>query len=120
MFQLTPGEYEALRSQFVTLNKGRGQHRKYLPYAFTEYGAIMAANVLNSPSAVQMSVQVIQAFVRLRRAIVDYKELAARLDAVERKVESHDETIKALFQAIRQLMAPPEPKRKRIGFVKPE
>ena len=120
MFQLTPGEYKALRSQFVTLNKGRGQHRKYLPYAFTEYGAIMAANVLNSPSAVQMSVQVIQAFVRLRRAIVDYKELAARLDAVERKVESHDETIKALFAAIRQLMAPPEPKRKRIGFVKPE
>jgi phage regulator Rha-like protein len=66
VFQLTREEWSALRSQFATFNRGRGQHRKYLPYAFTEHGALMAANVLNSASAVAMSVRVVRAFVRLR------------------------------------------------------
>ena len=116
-FVLTPEEAESLRSQNVILKKSRGQHRKYLPRAFTEHGAIMAANVLNSPHAVQMSVEVVRAFIRLRRAVLDYKELAARMNALEAK---YDKQFAAVFQAIRQLMAPPEPKRKRIGFTKPE
>jgi hypothetical protein len=84
-----------------------------VPYAFTEHGAIMAANVLNSPRAVAMSVHVVRAFVRLREVIASHKELVKRLDELEGR---YDEQFKVVFDAIRQLMAPPEPKRK-IGFV---
>lgn len=112
MFQLTKDESEALRSQIATLKTGRGQHRKYLPYAFTEHGAIMAATVLNSPQAVEVSV-----FVKLRRLALAHKELAAKLNELEKKVGSHDDAIRQLVTAIRHLMAPPaEPKRGRIGF----
>lgn len=117
MFRLTRSEAEALsrsRSQSVMLK--RGQNIKYLPYAFTEHGAIMAANVLNSPHAVHMSVFVVRAFVRLRRMIATHKELAAKLDELERTVANHDGDIKALFEAIRQLMAPPTVPSRRIGF----
>ena len=102
------------RSQSVILK--RGQNVKYLPYAFTEHGAIMAANVLNSPHAVQMSVFVVRAFVRLRHMITTHKELAAKLAELERRVVSHDGHIKSLFEAIRQLMEPSETKHHRIGF----
>ena len=94
----------------------RGQNIKSLPYAFTEYGAIMAANVLNSPHAVQMSVFVIRAFVRLRHIVTTHKELASKLVELERAVASPDGDIKALFDAIRQLMEPPPSKSRRIGF----
>jgi hypothetical protein len=86
-----------------------------VPYAFTEHGAIMAANVLNSSRAVKMSVHVVRAFVRLREMIASHKELVKRLDDLEGR---YDEQFKVVFDAIRQLMAPPEPKPKRkIGFV---
>ena len=115
MFQLTSDEAFALRSQFVT-SKGRGG-RRYAPYAFTEHGTIMAATVLNSPRAVQVSVYVVRAFVRLRRMLAQNKELATKLADLERKVGDHDQKIVALIQAIRQLMAPPPgPPRKKIGF----
>lgn len=118
MFRLTRREAEEIarsRSQSVILK--RGQNVKYLPYAFTEHGAIMAANVLNSPRAVQMSVFVVRAFVRLRQMIATHKEITAKLAELERKVTSHDTQIKTLFEALRQLMAQPVPNRRRIGFV---
>jgi len=122
MFQLTNQEVAILRSQFATLKAGRGQHRKYLPYAFTEHGAIMAAMVLNSPRATEVSVYVVRAFVGLRDTLVAHKELAKRLDELEsrleRKVTTHDQAIAGILDAIRQLMVPPEPnKKRRIGFV---
>jgi len=111
MFQLTAGEWESLRSQFATLK--RGEHRKYLPYAFTEHGALMLANVLNSERAAQTSVMVVRAFVRLRQMLASNAELARKLDAMEKK---YDAQFKVVFDAIRQLMSPPEPKRREIGF----
>ena len=129
MFQLTEEEWAALRSQFATLKIGRGQHRKYLPYAFTEHGAIMAATILNSPRATEVSVYVVRAFVRLREVLASNVELAKRLDDLERTTEAlsmqHDTfarntraQLKQVFDAIRELMTPPEPQKKRpIGFI---
>ena len=115
MVELTWEEAKASRSQSATLK--RGKNIKYPPYAFTEHGAIMAATVLNSPRAVQVSVYVVRAFVRLRRMLAGHKELAAKLDQLERKVGKHDRQIVALVDAIRQLMAPPPgPPKKPIGF----
>ena len=111
MFQLTSQEWDSLRSQFATLK--RGEHRKYLPYAFTEHGALMLANVLNSERAAQTSVQVVRAFVRLRQMLASNAELARKLAALENK---YDAQFKVVFDAIRQLMSPPEPKRREIGF----
>jgi hypothetical protein len=96
---------------------GPGQHVKHLPYAFTEHGAIMAASVLNTPRAVEMSVFVVRAFVRLRQFLSTHKELADKLAELERKLASHDEQIVAIIDAIRQLMAAPTPpEKRRIGF----
>ena len=120
MFQLTRREAEHARhsrSQPVILK--RGHNIKCLPYAFTEHGAIMAANVLNSPRAVKMSVLVVRAFVRMRQVLATHKALAAKLAELERKLGTHDEQIAGLFEAIRQLMAPKEPSRRRIGFMAP-
>lgn len=122
MFQITQAEWDALRSQFATLKMGRGQHRKYLPYAFTEHGAIMAATILNSPRAIEVSVYVVRAFVELRELLAGNKELAAKLaeleSRIERKLETHDQAIAGLIDAIRELMRPPEPGKKQpIGFV---
>ena len=115
MFRLTRRDAEEIsrsRSQSVIMK--RGQNIKYLPYAFTEYGAIMAANVLNSPRAVQMSVFVVRAFVRLRQMIASHKDLTRRLGEMEKK---YDMQFKVVFDAIRQLMAPPEGKKRKIGFL---
>jgi hypothetical protein len=91
----------------------RGSNLKYRPYAFTEHGAIMAATILNSPRAVQMSVFVVRAFVRMRHALASHSELGRRLDALEKK---YDTQFKSVFDAIRQLMAPPGKARRSIGF----
>ncbi len=87
-----------------------------LPYVFTEHGVVMAASVLNSPRAVEVSVFVVRAFVKLRQLVLAHKELAGKLDQLERKVGSHDEAIKQLVAAIRQLMAPPDPPKTAMGF----
>lgn len=114
LFRLTAEEVDALRSQTATLKRGRGQHRKYLPYAFTEHGALMAANVLRSRRAVEVSVLVVRAFVRLRELAGSHADLAGRLDELERKT---DVRFRAVFVTIRKLMAPaPVPPRQRIGF----
>ena len=116
-FQLTQEEFAVLTSQ-IAMSKpaGRGG-RRTLPYAFTEHGALMLAGVLNSPRAVEMSIYIVRAFVRLRRMIVDHSELAAKLDEIERRVTEHDDSLGVLVDAVRQLMEPPPtPERPRIGF----
>jgi hypothetical protein len=118
-FQLTADEYAPLMLQNATSKPGRGGRRK-LPLAFTEHGAIMAATVLNSPRAVEMSVYVVRAFVRLRELLSSNRELARRFAQLEtrldKKLTQHDEAIAAILSAIRQLMNPPVPKRRPIGF----
>ena len=94
----------------------QGENLKYPPLAFTEHGAVMAANVLNSPRAVQMSIFVVRAFLRLRSWVGDQTELAARLEKLERHVGKHDQELKAIIQAIRDLIAPTAAPRRRIGF----
>jgi ORF6N domain len=120
LFQLNSAEVNALRSQIVTLKRGRGQHAKYLPYAFTEHGAIMAATILNSPRAVEMSIYVVRAFVHTREWLASNKALARRFAQLEtrldEKLADHDEAILAILSAIRQLMNPSPPKRRGIGF----
>lgn len=87
-----------------------------LPYAFTEHGAIMLATVLNTPVAVRTSIHVVRAFIKLREMMITHKELAKNLAELERKIEKHDDDIKVIFEAIRQLMVPPDKPRKKIGF----
>jgi ORF6N domain len=111
---LTLAEFTSLRSQFVT-SKGRGG-RRYAPYAFTEHGAIMAANVLNSKQAVQMSVFVVRAFVKLREALASHRELADELTELERKVGTHDKALVSIIAAIRGLTESPKQKPRAIGF----
>lgn len=122
MFQLTMDEARVwwqqsrdagLRSQNVTLKGGRGQHVKYRPYAFTEHGILMLSSVLKSQRAVQVNIQIMRTFVRLRQMLASNSELTRRLDALEKH---YDEHFKVVFDAIRQLMAPPPPKKKEIGF----
>ncbi len=115
IFQLTESETHLLRSQFATSKEGRGG-RRYLPYAFTEQGVAMLSSVLNSERAIKVNIEIMRAFVRLRQILASNKELAKRLDELEQK---YDAQFKIVFDAIRQLMAPPEPERpkKRIGFL---
>ena len=131
MFPLSAEEWNSLRSQIATLKTARGQHRKYLPFVFTEHGALMAATVLNSPRAVEVSLYVMRAFVRLRETLVAHKDLASKLQILEKKTEAlalrHDSfaanarlQLRQVFDAIRELMRAPEPKRRPIGFVIPE
>jgi phage regulator Rha-like protein len=111
MFQLNLQEVRSLRSQSVILK--RGQHIKYRPYAFTEHGILMLSSVLQSQRAIQVNIEIMRAFVRLRQMVTSNKELAKRLDDLEKK---YDSKFKVVFDAIRELMTPPEPKPRRIGF----
>jgi len=104
--------FSGSRSQSVILKKG--QNIKYLPYAFTEQGVAMLSSILRSKRAVQVNIEVMRAFVRLREMIASHKDLAQKLEAMEKK---YDAQFKVVFDAIRQLMTPPEPKRRKIGFV---
>lgn len=116
MFRLSRTESEALnRSRIVT---GHEKHRdpRFPPYAFTEHGAIMAATILSSPRAVEMSLYVVRAFVRLRELLLSNTALARKLDELERKYQHHDDAIRAILSAIRELMRAPQPKRRPIGF----
>jgi len=120
MFQLTMDEAKeldsmpgSLRSQIVTLKKSQGKNLKYRPYAFTEHGILMLSSVLRSNRAIQVNIQIMRTFVRLREILVSNTELTKRLDALER---SYDGKFKVVFEAIRQLMKPPVPKRQSIGF----
>ena len=116
-FHLTAKEVASLRSQFVTSKKGRGG-RRYLPWAFTEHGALMAATVLNSARAVEMSVFVIRAFVRLRAYARGHGEVAKRLDALEQRVTDHDVDLREMFDSLRALLEPSPREAREIGFAK--
>jgi hypothetical protein len=114
-FQLTNQEFNNLRSQIVTSSSGAWGGRRTAPYAFTEQGVAMLSSVLRSPRAIAVNIEIMRAFVRLRAALASNKELARKLAALETK---YDAQFKIVFEAIRQLMAPPpEPKRRGIGFV---
>jgi len=114
MFQLTTEESAFLRSQFVTLKTGSGRHRKYLPYAFTEQGVAMLSSVLRSKRAVRVNIEIVRAFVQLRQMLSSNADLARKLAALEKK---YDAQFKVVFDAIRELTAPPEPPgKRRIGF----
>ena len=115
MFQLTDEEWSDLRSQSVTSN-GRGG-RRYAPYVFTEHGALMLSSVLNSSTAAEVGILVVRTFVKLREMLSTHKELAAKLEALERKIGSHDQAIAGLIDAIRQLMSPTESGKRQIGFI---
>jgi phage regulator Rha-like protein len=129
MFSLTDQEFGSLRSQNATSNArpGRGG-RRYVPYAFTEHGALMAANVLSSRRAIEVSIFVVRAFIRLRETLAAHKELAKKLEELERKTEAlaakHDalaaatrSQLRQVIEALRGLMSSPEPRRRPIGFV---
>jgi hypothetical protein len=122
MFQLTGAEYDGLRCHFGTSNaasgtaaRGRGG-RRYLPHAFTEHGAIMAASVLNSRRAVQMSVFVVRAFIQLRAVLAEHRELASKVAELERRLTTHDHQVIAIIQAIKRLTETPAQRKRKIGF----
>ncbi|MFZ9937508.1 MAG: ORF6N domain-containing protein [Luteolibacter sp.] len=131
MFQVTEDELNALksqiatsknaegfslRSQFVTLKSGRGQHRKYLPYVFTEQGVAMLSSVLRSPRAVEVNIAIMRTFVQLRRLMDSNALLAEKIEALEAKYAEHDQNFEVVFEAIRQLIATPTPPAREIGF----
>ena len=116
MFQLTPEEKAEVVANCDHLSKLK--FSPALPLAFTEHGAIMAATVLNSPRAIEMSTLVVRAFIKLREIFLSHKELVYKLAELEERLEGHDEQIQSIFEAIRQLMMPPEPPRKKIYPVK--
>lgn len=122
MFTLTRAERTALRCQIGTLK--RGQHAKYSPYVFTEQGVAMLSSVLGSPRAIQVNIAIMRAFVRLRQVLATHKELADRMQKVERGLGAHEavlgehaEHIRSVFGAIRRLMNPAARKKGRIGFL---
>jgi len=123
MFRLSREETESLRSQFATLNNmksdnsRRGKHIKYLPYVFTEQGVAMLSSVLNSERAIQVNILIMRAFTKLREILLTHKELALKIEQLEKKYAEHDKTIKDIFEAIRQLLElPVEKPKRRIGF----
>jgi hypothetical protein len=127
MFQLSAEEWQSLRSQFVTSNVGRGG-RRYAPFAFTEQGVAMLSSVLNSPRAIAINIEIMRAFVRVRELATTHQDLAKRLAELELKTEgleiSHDtfsrntrNQLKQVFEAMRELMTPPDPPKRPIGFV---
>ena len=115
MFQLNNQEVITLRSQIVISKSGKGG-RRFIPYVFTEQGVAMLSSVLNSERSILVNIAIMRAFVKLREILSVNKELAHKLAQLERKIEKHDTEIKVIFDAIRQLMAAPEPKEKKIGF----
>jgi hypothetical protein len=117
MFELTKDEFENWRSQFVTSNRDK-MGLRYRPMAFTEKGVAMLSSVLNSERAIEVNIAIMRVFVRLREMMATHKELAFKLIELEERLEGHDEQIQNIFEAIRQLMTPPEPTKKKIYPVK--
>jgi hypothetical protein len=116
MFRLTRAETEALNRSQIAAGSQKHRDPRFPPYVFTEHGAIMAATILSSTRAVEMSVYVVRAFVHLRELLASNTALARKLNELEGKLKNHDEAITAILSAIRELMNPPPPKRRPIGF----
>jgi hypothetical protein len=123
MFQLTKAEAEALRSQFVTSNEGRGG-RRYAPYVFTEQGVAMLSGVLRSDRAIRVNIEIMRAFVELRRVAGSFQELQKRLDQMEldigARLSEHDEQLEQIFKVLHRLITPPEKPKRKVGFRAPE
>jgi hypothetical protein len=119
MFQLDRVEAETLRSQIATSNDGRGG-RRYAPYVFTEQGVAMLSGVLRSERAIAVNVEIMRAFVELRRAAASYTALETRLDELERGLGRHDEQLQQIFKTLRQLISPPVQRKRPVGFSPPE
>lgn len=114
MFQLENQDLTRLRSQFATSNVGRGG-RRFSPYVFTEQGVAMLSSVISSPRAIKVNIEIMRAFVKLRQLLISHKDLAEKLDKMEK---NYDHKFRAVFEALRQLMAPPPiPTKKKIGFL---
>jgi len=118
LFTITRAEYLNLRSQNATSSSAHGG-RRYLPHAFTEHGAIMAATVLNSKRAIKMSILVVRAFVQMRQALVVNQQVVSKLSELEARLDIHDDEIQDLVHAIHELMAPLPASNRRIGFEVP-
>lgn len=124
MFRVTKEELASLRSHFVTLNSRsqiatlkQGQNIKHLPYVFTEQGVAMLSSVLNSERAIQVNILIMRSFTKLREILLTHNELAVKIEALEKKYAEHDQAIKTIFEAIKQLLEPPPAKEKpQIGF----
>ena len=116
VFLLTDQEFRNLRSQFVTSSRSQWGGPRYRPMAFTEQGVAMLSSVLRSRRAIRVNIAIMRVCVRLRQMMATQRELASRLKELEGRLDDHDEQIVAIFEAIRQLMTPPEPSRKKIGF----
>ena len=116
MFQLDDSEFQNLKSQIVT--SSWGGMRRANPYAFTEQGIAMLSSVLKSDRAIKVNIEIMRTFVKIRKIILQNKDLADKLAQLEIKTEKHDKDIKAIIDAIRQLMTPPEKTKRKIGFIK--
>lgn len=121
MFELTFPEYDALRSQIGTLK--RGEHSKYAPMAFTEQGVAMLSSVLNSPTAIEVNIQIIRVFTRMRELLLTHKDILVKLEQIEKKllkqdarISKHEEDIQMIFAALKELLNPPQEPRPRVGF----
>jgi ORF6N domain len=115
MFQLTNEEWESLRSQFATSNEGRGG-RRYAPLAFTEHGVLMLSSVLNSERAIQVNIQIMRIYSKLKGMIMDHKDILLKLEKLEGKVSKHDENFKIVFDYLRELLNPKTEPMRKIGF----
>jgi hypothetical protein len=115
MFQLTAEEGECLRCQFGTSKNGRGG-RRYLPYAFTEHGVVMLSSALNSERAVQMNVLIVRAFVKLREMLASHKDLAHKMEHLERQQKEHRLQLAAVYSMVKRLMEPPRRRKRPMGF----
>lgn len=115
MFQLAKEEYGRLRCQIGALK--RGEHSKYLPYAFTENGVAMLSSVLHSERAIQVNIVIMRTFTRLRRILASHQELALKFKELEQRVGRHDTEIQAIFKVIKRMLAVPEKPRRKIGFI---
>ena len=111
MFQLTREEF--LRCQFGTSKSGG---RRYLPYAFTEHGILMLSSVLNSKKAIQVNIQIMRTFTKLREMMLSYKELQKKIEAMERRHDKHDQHFQVVFKAIKEMLNPLVEKKSKIGF----
>lgn len=122
MFQLTQDEWERLRSQIVTLDAGagRGRHPKYLPKAFTEQGVAMLSSVLRSETAIQVNIQVIRVYIKMRRLLIDNNELWRKVEKIENDLTRKDDEIKAIFKILKQLIVQEQTPREPIGFKIPK
>src|SRR6185503_5262487 len=116
MFELTPAEFDSLRSQIATLKKGRGQHSKYMPFAFTEQGVGMLSSVLNSETAIRVNIQIVRVYTRMREMIMTNKDILLQLEKMEKRLSGHDKDIQIIFKYLKQLINQPSQPRRRIGF----